>query len=296
MRRSILASPRTYVSLTALALVIGACLIPISTRITAPSLLQPEKFARVYPEEAGQIARIHVKSGDSVKQGDLLFEITSPAIAQERRLAEIRKELAETRLARIGAEAADLEQRGIIENEISALNELLAGYRRREAALQVRSPLDGRVADFNPRLKEGRWIARNELLAVLTGGEGSVARGYVAGDDLGRLREDARGLFVPDDLTQPKIAVTLREIAVSGAQAIDIPQLTSIANGPIAVEQNAARELVPSAAQYAILAIAENAAPTQTSRGVLLLDGKPESLASRAWRQVLKVLVREAGA
>jgi putative peptide zinc metalloprotease protein len=298
MRRSIFASARTYVSLTVLAVAVVTCLMPLATRISAPALLQPEKFARLYPEEAGQIRRIRVRNGDSVRTGDVLFEIAAPAIAQDRRLAEIKKQLYETRLARIGAEPEDLDERGVIEQELATLREKLAGLIRREQALQVRAPFDGRVADLNPLLREGRWISRNEVLGVLTGGRGTVARGYVKGDDLGRLQEDGKGLFVPDDLTQPTIDMSLEAVAVSGAQQIDIPQLTSIANGPIAVEQNSARELVPAAAQYAIVATAadDTATPFQTRRGVLLLDGKPESLASRMWRQVLKVLVREAGA
>jgi putative peptide zinc metalloprotease protein len=297
MRKAIVASARTYVSLAVIAVAIGLFFLPISTRVSAPSLLQPEEFARLYPEEPGQIARLHVRNGDRVRKDDSLFEISAPEIAKQRRLTEIRKKLTETRLSRIGAEPVDLDERGVLERELAALIEVLDGLTRRESSLTIRAPFDGVVADINPVLREGRWIARNEILGVLTGGEGAVARGYVRGDELGRLRDDAKGVFIPDDLTQPKIEVTLREVAVSGAQSIDIPQLTSLAHGPIAVEQNAAGELVPVAAEYAIVASAGNGeALKQTRRGVLLLDGKPESLASRAWRQVLKVLAREAGA
>jgi putative peptide zinc metalloprotease protein len=298
MRRPILTSARTYVSLAVSIVALGLFLMPFATRISAPALLQPENFARLFPEEAGRIAKVHVRNGDRVREGDLLVEIAAPEIAQARRLNEVKKQLAETRLARIGADPRDLEERGVIEKELASLAEVFAGLARREAALEIRAPFAGRVADLNTLLREGRWIARNEVLGVIIGGEGAVARGYVQGDDLGRLSADAKALFVPDDLTQTAVPMALKDVAVGGAEAIDIAQLTSVANGPIAVEPNERRQLVPAAAQYAILAVAgaDVAMPAQTRRGVLLLDGKPESLASRVWRQVLKVLVREASA
>lgn len=127
---------------------------------------------------------------------------------------------------------------------------------------------------------------------------GAIVRGYVSGNDRARIESGATGWFIPDDLTQPKTKVVLESIAVSGAREIDLPQLTSQFGGPIAVHQTATKRLTPASAEYAVTARVTDLEqrPRQTWRGVLILNGQAESLLARAWRQVLKVLVREAGA
>ncbi len=47
---------------------------------------------------------------------------------------------------------------------------------------------------------------------------------------------------------------------------------------------------------YAITADITGLSPQQTVRGFVILNGKGESIIGRMWRQVAKVLVREAGA
>ncbi|MBA1138770.1 hypothetical protein [Mesorhizobium neociceri] len=50
--------------------------------------------------------------------------------------------------------------------------------------------------------------------------------------------------------------------------------------------------------EYAVTAwvLSKPGDPNRTWRGVLLLDRRAESPLARGWRQILKVLVREAGA
>ena len=87
-------------------------------------------------------------------------------------------------------------------------------------------------------------------------------------------------------------------IGASGARDIEIAALASVFGGPIAVVETSDRRMTPVAAHYAIEAAAADgsAIPVRAHRGMLQIDATPESVASRVWRQVLKVLVRESGA
>lgn len=125
-----------------------------------------------------------------------------------------------------------------------------------------------------------------------------MVRGYLSGDDRARVDQGSTGWFIPDDLTRPKLPIELTALAISGAQQLEIPQLTSQFGGRIAVHPSESGRLVPVGSQYAVTARVTGDAqmPDQTRRGVLLLEGRAESLLARMWRQVLKVLVREAGA
>jgi len=298
MRHDILASRRTYVTLAIVAGLGVLAAMPLSTRVSAPALILPETFVRLFPEEAGRIEAINVRRGDAVRKGEVLFVISSPTLAQERNLAEIEIDLAEQRIARIGADAEDLAERGVIATQLSSLTAKRDGLSQREDRLVIKAPFDGRIADLNAEIAPGQWISRKEQLAFLSAGDGSVVRGYVSGNDRARIEPGSTGWFIPDDLTQPKLKVALTSVAVSGAQQLEIPQLTSQFGGHIAVHPTDGKRLVPITAEYAVTAQALDQPndPNQTWRGMLLLDGRAESLLARGWRQVLKVLVREAGA
>lgn len=298
MWRDILASRRTYVTLAVLAALTAVVAIPWSTRVSIPAVMMPQNFARLFPEEAGRVEQINIKRGDAVGKDDVLFVLSSPALVQERRLTEIEIELARQRLSRIGSNADDLVESGITQARLRSLVAKRDGLAEREAKLVIRAPFAGRIADLNSEIAVGQWVSRDVQFAFLSGGGGLVARGYLAGDDRGRIDGGASGWFIPDDLSQPRRAAELRDIAVSGAQQLDIPQLASDFGGPIAVRSLPNGSLVPVGAQYAVSAEILSPQPpaAQTERGVLHIEGQPESFLARSVRQVLKVLVREAGA
>lgn len=297
MRHDILASPRSYISLAALGVCAALVFIPISTRVSAPAVLQPELFARLFPQEPGRVTAVKVERGQEVRQGDTLFEISSPVTAQERKLADIEIALAELRLARIGADTDDLTASGTIQRQLASLQAQRAGLEERDQRLIVRAPFDGRMADINPSVVPGRWVGRSQQLGYLARSGTLAIRGYVEGDDRARIEDNANAIFVPNDLTRSKISVKLQAISAYGVTRLDLPELASTHGGPIAVYQHANQALSPVTAHYAVRAkvVGDMEPINQTIRGTLLIDARPESLASRLWRLIGRVLVRELG-
>ncbi len=300
MRSDIVKTRRTYVTLSILGLLLVLAFLPLSTRVTAPAVIYPEQFVRLYPQEPGQVERLDISAGQTVKAGDILFVIDAPQIREELRIANVEIELARSRLARVGANADDLAQRSIIESELGSSLARKTGLEERKASLIVKAPFDGTITEINPEIQAGQWVGRNEQIGFLSAGDGSVARGYVAGNDSSRLNVDAAGWFIPDDLSQPRLPVKLAAIAEAGAREIDLPQLSSQHHGAIAVHiasEPRRQRLVPVSAQYAVVAKVGDAAfqPSRSVQGVMLLDGAGVSFAERAWRRVLMVLFREAG-
>jgi putative peptide zinc metalloprotease protein len=300
MRTDIMKSRRTYITLAILSSLIILCLLPLSTRVSAPSVVYPREFARLYPREPGRIESIAVEPGQSVKKGEPVVIIDAPEVVEEMKVANVEIELAELRLARIGANVEDLAQRSVIESELSSLRARKDGLEARQQGLIVAAPFDGMVADMPFEVRPGQWVSRNEQLAFLSSNKGLMVRGYVSGNDSRRVDVGAQGWFIPDDLTVPKFKIRLTSLAQAGAGEIDIPQLTSQHHGPIAVHPPQPGErprLVPVSAQYTVTAdaLVDGTMPQRSLQGMMLLDGEGESLAERAWRRVLAVLVREAG-
>jgi len=300
MRSDILTSRRTYVTGMIAVLLVVLAFLPLSTRVSAPAVVYPSQFVRLYPLESGRIEAIGVKLGQRVNSGDILFTIEAPAIGEELKIVDVEIELARLRLARIGANADDLAERSIIEGELNGLTERQRSLRERQATLVVRAPFDGMVTDVNPEILPGQWVGRSEQIAMLSSQAGATVRGYVAGTDSGRLTVRASGWFVPDDISMPKFPVTLSSIGEAGVQEIDVPQITSHYHGPIAVHPATVgkrQKLTPISAQYSVMAEVSDASfnPGRSLQGIMLLNGEGISLAERIWQRALMVFFREAG-
>lgn len=297
MRDEILASRRTWFSLAVLLGLVALCFLPLSARVSAPAVLQPARFARLYPEEAGRITAVNIQRGQNVRQGDVLLEIESPNNQHERKLADIEIALAELRLARIGAEEQDRVESGTIRRQLASLQTQRSGLDERDAKLVVRAPFDGIVTDISPSLIPGRWVGRSQFLAFLAQGEGLVIRAYIEGNYRGRIETGAPATFVPKDLTRPKVAARLDAVSAYSVTRLELPELGSVFGGPVAVYEHSNRSFSPASAQYALRASvqAEGSSITQMEAGTLLIEASPESLASRLWRVVARVFVREFG-
>lgn len=300
MRNDILASRRTYVSFGILIGLILLAFLPLSTQVRAPAMVLPREFVRLYPQEPGRVEKIAVVKGQSVKEGDVLFVIDAPAVEQEMRIVAEEIRLAQRRLARVGANAEDLAARSVLESELGGLSARAKGLEEREAELTVRAPFDGRINDLNPDIHEGQWVSRADQLAFLSSSAGTVVRGYVGGNEGRRLAQAAGGWFVPDDVSEPRLPISLMALAQSGAREIDIPQLTSHFGGAIAVHPPSGgrrQTLAPVSAEYGVTAaVLDNAElPERSLQGVMVLDAAGESFAGSVWRRVVTVVLREAG-
>lgn len=297
MKGEIMTSPRSWLSFAVLGGLTALCFLPLSATVSAPAVLQPARFARLYPEETGRIAAVKVERGQHVKQGDILLEMESPNNQHERNLANIEISLAEVRLARIGAAEQDRVESGTIRRQLASLKTQRAGLDERDAKLVVRAPFDGVVTDLTPSLVPGRWVGRSHMLGFLARPEGLVIRAYVEGDHRARIEAGAAATFVPKDLTRPAVEARLDAISEYSITRLELPELGSTLGGPIAVYEHQNRSLAPAAAQYALRAsvLQPNAAINQTESGTLLVEARPESLAARAWRTIGRVFVREFG-
>lgn len=299
MRADILKSRRAGLSAALAATMLLLFLLPLSARVSAPAILQPARFVRLFPAEPGRIESVAVREGEAVRQGDILFTIISPALDQERRVTAIETALAERRLQRIGASAGDLSEKSLNQNRLASLAARAAGVAERSADLVVRAPFDGVMREVNPALAAGRWVSRKEQLGYLAAdAEGLSVRGYVAAGDRARLAKGSAGRFVPDDVSRPALAVEVENLGIAGLSDVAIPQLSSKFGGMFAVHELAGGHLTPVDASYDVAArvVGPVAEPTQTASGLLVLEAEPQSYAGKVFRQILRVLVREAGA
>ncbi len=290
-------SARALATACAFTLACLALVIPWSTTVELPAILEAGDVARIYPPRPAKVVSVAVKVGDFVEKGALIVELEQPEIAHEIETTKVKLELTRLRLARTAAAKADREETLVLGHEVAMLETRLAGLAEQKAQLSVRSPIAGRVLELDRALHPSRWIAKSEMLALVGSGDRASLRGYVTEGAVTRLGDAASGKFIPDVLSMASIPVRLFEIGRAGATTIDIPELAEPHGGWIRVELDGQQAMVPRDGNYMALIepLVDVPMPGQVLRGVVHLTGKSESILVSSLRQVARVLVRESG-
>lgn len=273
-------------------------IVPLPTSLMVPAVATAQIDATIFARAPGRVEILAVVDGQGVKAGDELVQLVAPDLSAQVRQAELQLTLKRIRLARAASNAIERAELRVLENEVVAAERRLEGLRAQESELIVRAPHDGVVRDLSPDLRAGQWIGlKAPLFRVLT--PGSVEfRGYAEEPDLRRMRAGAHGVFLPDDVTRPSVPVILAEIGATAVEALDLPILASVNDGPVqVVPERTERSLKPLLSLYGITLHPQVAFATgQEIRGQVRIEGLSESAAIRLLRRVFGVLIRESGA
>jgi putative peptide zinc metalloprotease protein len=307
MRRSIAATRRTCITATLLLAAIVAALIPWSTRIVIPAVVEDAHIQRVFPKRAAQVLEVRAVIGAQVKAGDVIIRLELPELEHDIRRSKLASRAVQLRLDRRSADATDRAETIVLEDNLASLKSRIAGLETERDELTIRAEKAGRVAEIDRQIEQGRWMQRSDPVAVIVGGREPVVRGYLGELDIGRLATQPPGSelnarFIPEDPLKPSLQVLIETIAPVGSDDMEIQELSSHYGGGVAArtQQRPGKGRVQVGLQGQFLVTgrivgAEADHLLRIMRGTLHATGRAESLAERAWRQVLKVLIRESG-
>lgn len=273
--------------------------LPLDRHVHAPAILTPISAAPLVSGDPARIDVVHVKPGQSVKAGDILFELSAPELTAGQAERDARKAQLESQLARSPSDARDLANRSILEGELAAERAAAQGLARRQERLILRATVDGIVVDLMPDMHVGRWLGGDEALArIVTPGRFDV-QAYVSEDDVWRVAPGARASFVANDLIQPARSAKAVERGGAALQFLDQPMLASLNGGPIAVNQDDQKRLRPREALYRVRLLAavdsvHTTSAIQPVTGQIRIEAPGISLVSRLFRSTARVLRREA--
>mgnify|MGYP001794317170 CR=1 FL=1 len=296
-RGQIARAPRFYITLTLLAGLIALCTWPLPKTLKLPALYFVGTQFDVYPQHDAQLASIAVQQGQTVAIGDPLFTFTLPDLAIEKTTAEAELTRIATQMRRLTSDAQDRSNAIILATERQLYQERLAAFAQTEAQLTVRAEAPGIVAEIAPELKPGLWVARTTLLARIVDPAQATVTAYISEEDRVFLGHQTAGTFIPDAPGLAKTPVTLKDIAVSRTERLEPRDLLASSGGPLAVIADAGTDTVTVDNWFRVTATPDQnprQAPTLT-RGKLRNKGEPVSLATRAFRQIARVVVRETG-
>ncbi len=122
----------------------GVLFLPLPHRVYAVLTIEPARAEQVSVTVSGQILKIHVQPGQSVRKGDLLLELDNVELRSLQARLEQERELYQVQLR--AAEAARNPARGQqLQVLIEGVESQLALQQGRLDDLQVRAPCDGTV-------------------------------------------------------------------------------------------------------------------------------------------------------
>ncbi|MBS0242244.1 MAG: HlyD family efflux transporter periplasmic adaptor subunit, partial [Proteobacteria bacterium] len=196
MRSSILVTHRTKITLGAAALTILAFVVPWSTSVEIPAVLEASELQSIYPSRPAQIASVSVQHGDPIKLGATIATLSSPDLDDELVRTRISLQVAEIQFARRMADAADRESSLVLASTIEALKAKIAGLQKERAELTITAPFDGKIVDLNPELTPGRWVSPRDLIAVVADDRSLSAQGYMTEADISRLSVGGQATFI----------------------------------------------------------------------------------------------------
>ncbi|WP_447787838.1 biotin/lipoyl-binding protein [Pseudomonas farris] len=295
-RREQAHAPRVLLSGLALLGLLLLLALPWRSAVELPTMLEAGRASALHAPVAARVKTVNVHDGQIVAQGEVLIELESPDLDSRQAIVRREIQIQQLQMRRQAGRSETAADAGIVEQRLAEAVAEYRGLAAQRERLLLRAPHGGKVRDLLPQLTVGRWLSTKDPLARVVE-DGARLRGYLAEDELWRVAPGASGRFIADDPMHPAIAVQLSETDTNGVAYVDQEALTSDHHGPIAVRRDQHQRAEPVQAQYgARLSILENTpTPVQPLRGIVVLQGRGESLLGVAWRRLAALGVRESG-
>lgn len=288
--------PRLLCWLTPVVLLVMAVL-PLPAEVNVPAVIRVAEIQDLFAPEAGQITQLRLITGQRVKQGDVLLELSSPELEQQLQETRLQIKMVNERLSR---QASSIEQRSLAavnQQLLTQLERRLQGLHARLDRLTLRAPFSGVVETLVP-LHEGQWVGKDSTLLSMHSTGQAVIYGLVSEQDLVMLKRGQSGVFIAGSGEYRALPVSVAAIDVSATPFLRYQELASDHGGPIAAQQVDER-LIPESAHYQLEAVPEGEVPDWSSSrqqsGMLVLEGAPRSWIAKQSRRVVAVFLREAG-
>ena len=174
----------------ALGLALLLLIPPVSSSVSTGLVLEPGASARIRAEVPGQIQSVYVKSGDSVKAGQLLATLHNPLLTAEADALRQQLALANSRL-RNGQDRSDFDSAANAVRDRTRLQQELAVAEKRAAALEICAPIDGVIATTELDQLPGSFLAAGDELARIVDRSTMKARILVRDWDLQDVQQGA---------------------------------------------------------------------------------------------------------
>ncbi|MFY9997343.1 MAG: HlyD family efflux transporter periplasmic adaptor subunit [Leclercia sp.] len=296
-RAEIRRSRRLRIALV-LAALLAVVLLPWSRSVSMPGVIDAAMVQPLYTPFGAMMLKARVQDGETVKKGQLLFELAAPQPETDEHKAIAMRQAWEASAR--GAQGLDKE---------SAARQVLAEQMARQFALQQRAgnmelrrlqlfaAMDGRIEERNLTLQEGSWVSPGDRIATVIDASRWRVDALVTEDDLQRIKQGASAnVFLPGQI-QP-LSGTVVSVDQHSLTKLPSMALAKEYGGTIALAPRVPpKELKPEKVWYRVSIQGHDGQPPITRempvQVVVKSDG--QSLAHRWINSAMLMLIQQSG-
>lgn len=296
--QTIRTSRRARRSMRWAALIVVFFVIPWPGRISASGILRPTLSYQVYAPSGAQVASMPVGSGKLMKEGDVMVEMASPDLQRRWQKANAKVGASSWQAAAAGVDPEQRQNLQVLQEERAMATAEMASVQADGERFSPKAPFAGRLLDFDPDIRPGTWISRNERVSLLVGEEsGWVVETFLDEDSVRRIERRDGGIFITDGGEGPVVPLWVFSVDRDATRIMPDGQLVSQHGGSvIAREKN--NQYIPEQAVYRVILVAAGN-PGELAghswRGKVVIRGDWEAPGMRFIRAALALLWRESG-
>jgi len=301
-RADIHGNPTTYRSAALLGIVVLIVMVPWQSSINAPAVIGAEQSQRLYAVSGAQVKTAALPVGTQVKAGQLLVQLESPELEFKLHLAQAKEEQLRWELEQQAFNPSLQSVGPALRKHWEGAQETVKGLQERLQQLQVVAPFDGLIAERNPSLEPGTWVATGEKLFQIISPKGIKGEAFISEAELLHLTREQQdrpsASFIARLSGFPKLHCQVDDLDKLNLSQIDQAYVASTYGGSIPAQANREGLLIPLQATFRVRLSqcqGNDQSITQELAGVAHLQGERHSLLGRAVQQAVAIVHSEAG-
>ena len=277
-----------------IALIITVAFLPLPSSTRAEGIVWVPSQAQVFAGESGTLRTQHVKAGESVEAGDLLFTLESHKLdANYKTVSSEQQSIAVEYQA---ARTKNIDEARQLAVDLKSLDSQLAILGERQDALEIRANRAGVMALSSTKPLLGSHVKQGDLLAFLVDDTNLVVRAVIDQNAMGMVDKGVTQSTVrlADNFSDPLQSTVIQHVP-AGNHQLPSPALAYNGRSGIAVASTRGEELRTTERVFHVelsLPI-ESRAVGIGGRAYVNLQHQPESLGRRWWRSARQILLKQ---
>jgi len=209
--------------------------VPLITR--SQGVVWAGEDAQVIVKTAGFVASVQVNSGDLVKPGDVLLQLSNKKLEADLLILELRQ--SELRTAQAVAQQKSRVEGEVASADYDTISSQLNTLKKDHAALTIHSPASGVIVFSNPHELVDTFVHEGDLLAFVVPQNRSTIRAVVDQQDVGSLSNgiESAEVMLASQMGTIYKATTLRQTPAAGFQ-LPSAALGKAVGGPVRTDSS----------------------------------------------------------
>ncbi|MES2207962.1 MAG: HlyD family efflux transporter periplasmic adaptor subunit [Pseudomonadota bacterium] len=278
-------------------LAIGIVITPWQSSLQVPAIIGAQQTQGLYAVNAAIVVQMPLKEGASVKAGQILFQLSSPDLVFHLKSAQTQERMLSQQLEQQPFNASLMQEGVALKRRWQAAVQTINGLKKRLKQLTIQAPFDGILAEINPEISVGGWVATGEKLAhVVNPSAGVKGEAFVDEEDIHWLHKQSTMFFSARQPGTPRLSCRIEGIDDLNVTDLE-PYVATVYGGSIPAKLEAGNHVVSLNSVFRVR-FGHCAEQWNTQRelpGIASIEVKPMSTLKVWWKKAIVVIQRELG-